>query len=71
MTLKELEEKVFITPAYQSDMVNVEIVYRGKRYKCMTYNPYFGGTSGGTKKQKLEFCYRFCKSMHNLGEFKC
>jgi len=71
MTLKELEERVFVTPSFQSEMVNVEIVYRGKRYKCLTYDPYLGGTLGGTKKQKLEYCYRLCKSRYNLGEFKC
>lgn len=68
MTLKELEERVFITPSYQSEMVNVEIIYRGKRYKCLSYDPKY---LGGTKKQKLEDCYRYCKSRYNLGEFKC
>lgn len=64
MTLKELQKRVIITDSCQSEMVNVEILYRGKKYTCTTYDNTY---RCGTRKQKLQDYYDYCKILNNLG----
>lgn len=68
MTLKQLEQRVTITPTISCHIVNVEIVYRKKTYHCICEKLDY--IISATKKQKLEAYYDYCKCANSLGEYK-